>query len=87
MPCNKFGCFGDLRGIHATNPACECPGVPFSRLQVAGNNGQQAMPRALYYTCPIGECEFFMYVVDEEGNVLLYTGTNLSAEYLASSGL
>lgn len=34
--CEKFCCFGDMRGVHADNPGCDCTGAPASRRQVAG---------------------------------------------------
>lgn len=65
--CNRFVCFGDMRGIHLSNPECWCGGFQLSRLQVSGE--KRKVPRALYYTCALGQCNFFDYCRHEWGEI------------------
>lgn len=85
--CNKFSCFGDMRGIHMNNPPCYCEGLLFSRLQISGSNNQQIFPSALHYTCAVGGCNFFCYVTNEHRAVCVYLGPIHGATYMASIGL
>ncbi|RDH20656.1 hypothetical protein M747DRAFT_31285 [Aspergillus niger ATCC 13496] len=82
-PCNRFSCFGDMRGIHLNNPVCYCEGYLFSRRQIAGWDSQQKVRGAIHYVCAVGKCDFFEYCRDNDGRILHYT--NLP-EYPRSMG-
>ena len=65
MHQRRFSTFADCRGLHLTNPVCECPGFPLSRVQVAGLNDDLAVPRSVFFSCAVGGCDFFAYHVDD----------------------
>jgi hypothetical protein len=85
--CKEFSCFGDMRGVHSSNPACECPSLLHSRLQLAGDDGRQYCPLSLFYRCAVGRCNFFRYLTNEQGQRLVYTGPILASSQMALMGL
>lgn len=85
--CGKFRCFGDMRGVHADNPGCDCAGQPASRRQVAGEGWGQTVGRAVHYRCAVGACEYFEYEVDEEGETVVVESGPLAAEEMEARGL
>jgi hypothetical protein len=87
--CGQFSCFGDMRGIWAVNPVCDCPELWHSRLQVAGANDNKLVPRALHYRCAVGGCRFFSYLTSSDGKIItLQTiNLNLNADDMVQIGL
>lgn len=81
--CRAFACFGDLRGIHPSNPACGC-GLR-SRFQVGMHGG--SYPGALHWRCAVGGCGFFQYHRGEEGEVLCFPPRRYGAEEMIGMGL
>jgi len=87
FPCNKVSYLGDMRGIQLWNPACDCTGHLLSRLQVAGEGGDQVNPRALHYTCAVGGCDFFAYKLKVDGQVKIMPSGMLQRENMIKRGL
>jgi hypothetical protein len=59
-----------MRGVHLSNPVCYCEGYLFSRIQIAGWEGRQAIHGAIHFVCAVGKCNFFEYLTDDEGHIL-----------------
>ena len=55
FPCDNFIRFTDERGVHATNPTCNCDKP--SRLQRAGR--ETRVNGRLHYVCSSGGCDYF----------------------------
>ncbi|KAI9037824.1 uncharacterized protein KD926_011527 [Aspergillus affinis] len=71
--CGLFACFGDMRGVLVENPPCDCnDSMEFSRRIVAGPNVQ--IPRSIFYRCATGRCDFYSYMKDQDGNIMVYDG-------------
>ena len=85
--CGKFACFADMRGVHEDNPLCECPDGPPSRMQAAGERNGQAVPRAVHFRCAIGRCDFFEYMDDDQGEIVVVGGGQLESEEMEARGL
>lgn len=83
--CDRFSCFGDVRGIHLENPVCDC--AILSRAQVAGEENAQKIARAVHYVCAVGGCEYFAYSADAEGEVMVLRSGRLSASEMVAIGL
>ncbi|KAF2221646.1 hypothetical protein BDZ85DRAFT_19638 [Elsinoe ampelina] len=56
---NNFVCFADMHGVHLDNPACNCLGLPLSRLQVRNPAVNGFGQRRLFYGCAVGGCDFY----------------------------
>lgn len=82
--CRKFSCFGDARGIHLQNPACDCSNHQLSRVQVAGEKDNQVIPRALHFRCAVGGCD---YMVDDSGRVITLPRDILPRRMMIEAGL
>ncbi|PYI00921.1 hypothetical protein BO78DRAFT_29517 [Aspergillus sclerotiicarbonarius CBS 121057] len=85
-PCGEFCCFGDMRGVHSTNPHCYCSDFKLSKRQIAGWNNNQRVPRAIHYVCADGGCDFYDYELDEHGQVRIFQGPILHPEAMARMG-
>ncbi|KAE8407010.1 hypothetical protein BDV37DRAFT_39489 [Aspergillus pseudonomiae] len=71
--CERFVCFGDMRGVLAENPTCYCDhGMQFSRRGIAG--GRARFPRSIFYQCATGGCLFFEYMTDNHDRIMIYSG-------------
>ncbi|PYI08113.1 hypothetical protein BO78DRAFT_417130 [Aspergillus sclerotiicarbonarius CBS 121057] len=83
-PCGTFACFGDKRGIHASNLPCDCPGSKASRVHLTGpgriNTG------ALFYKCARGRCGFWEWKCNAYGDQEYYLGDILAPEEMAKLG-
>ena len=67
--CRKFSCFRDMRGVHADNPACDCPERYPTRIQVAGRENTQ-VPRGAHFCCAVGRCGFLHWGLQSDGSYL-----------------
>jgi hypothetical protein len=85
--CGKFSCFGDMRGVLAENPLCDCLEQWPSRLQVTGADRSKLIPRALHYRCAVGGCRFFTYLADRDGNIITLPAVNLNRDDVMRLGL
>lgn len=81
--CKKFACFGDMRGIHANNPACDC-GLP-SRFQLGMKD--ETFPGALHWRCAVGGCHYFQRYCDPEGVVPCFPRRRYEADQMIKIGL
>lgn len=72
-----FSCFGDMRGVLAENPTCDCgDGMQFSRRTIAGpDSGKTKIPRSIFYQCAIGGCDFWQYMKNDQGAILIWSGS------------
>lgn len=75
-----------MRGIHLENPVCYCSSYPLSRVQVANENDQQSIPRSVFFKCAIGGCNFFEYMLNDAGGVLVLRGGRLNEVLMTSLG-
>ena len=87
MKCNKFACFGDMRGVQRDNPVCFCEGSMPSRAQVSGHKEGRMNSRTVHHRCASGECDFWKYMEDGNGNVVTLAGGRLDAKKLKEMGL
>lgn len=81
--CNRFSCFGDIRGIHLGNHLCDC--ALLSRAQVAGDD--KKVLRAVHYRCAVDGCGYFEYEKDENGRYLQLNNGQLSVSEVKVIGL
>ena len=70
MRCNKFACFGDIRGVQQSNPVCFCKGNMPSRAQVSRHEEGWANSRTVHYRCASRECDFWKPIKDVDGKVV-----------------
>lgn len=76
-----------MRGIHLENPACDCPSLHLSRLQVAGEKDNQVTPRALHFTCAVGGCGYFDYMLGDNGEIVTLRRGTLQKQTMVAAGL
>lgn len=68
------------------NPACDCVGYQFSRLQVCGRDCARLVRGELFYTCAVGGCNFFRRCETDEGRIWVYKGA-FDTERMRNMGL
>ena len=59
LPCQKFCCFADARGLDPANPICHC-GRPSRRGKTTMAKGGKT-----FYTCSQAKCDFYDEEIDE----------------------
>lgn len=65
IPCDKFICFDDARGIDAensSNPPCNCGQI--SRRQITNRE----KGRRIFYVCATAACKFFEWHKNKDGS-------------------
>jgi len=82
----KFSCFRDMRGIHLENPACDCPEIILSRQPVAGAEERLRIPRSIFFSCAVGRCDFFGYLINKEKEVIIFREPIWCGEEMARIG-
>lgn len=80
--CQKFSCFGDMRGIHDANPTCRCSPRRRSRAALNRRWDENHGGRAVRFRCAFGNCGF-----DKFGGVYKERGERLRVQDVVRAGL
>lgn len=80
--CRLFSCFGDMRGVHASNPKCHCSLHRHSRAVLRKKWDAVIGGRAIRFRCAVGQCG-----LDEYGGPYKRHGRWLRAEDVVRDGL
>lgn len=56
--CEMFSCFGDMRGVHAPNPRCDCSPHRYGRAVLRKEWDVVLRGRAIRFRCAVGQCGF-----------------------------
>lgn len=80
--CEMFSCFGDMRGIHASNPKCNCSLRRRSRAVLNKQWDEIRGGRAAHFRCAVGECGF-----DKPGGLYRRRDERLRVQDVVRAGL